>query len=354
MSLRRMAVNVAFATVAAAPAAAQTIPDDFLLTLERTACFGDCPVYTVTIDARGNVAYEGKASVRVTGKATDRVPVARVRDLLDTIERIGFFKLSEQYREIRNPDGTLTIVTDLPTTFVTVTMAGRTKRVEDYVGAPPDLRELEREVDAVANTRRWLRIDGPTLRRLAGNGQLSPRQREKFLLEALLYDDVDVLTALLDLGVEANAPYGEGNFLPIVMVQSAAAARALIAAGASVVARDERGESALGRAASRPPELTEVLLKAGAPADLQVDLDGSTALIWAASLGNIGVVRLLLAAGANPFHRARDSSALEAARKGRESERQRRFPRLEPGRFVQDFDGVIAALEEALARKRSR
>ena len=101
---------------------------------------------------------------------------------------------------------------DLPTRFVTVTSEGRTKRVEDYVGAPAGLTQLEREVDA---------------------------------------------------------------------------ARALISAGASVVARDERGESALGRAASLAPELTAVLLKAGAPADLQVNLEGATALIWAASLGNI-------------------------------------------------------------------
>ena len=134
------------------------------------------------------------------------------------------------------------------------------------------------------------------------------------------------------------------------MLQSAAAARALISAGASVVARDERGESALGRAASLAPELTAVLLKAGAPADLQGNLEGATALIWAASLGNIGVVKLLLAAGANPFYRAGDSSALEAARKGTESEQPRRFPRLEPGRVVQDCAAVIAALEEAVTR----
>jgi hypothetical protein len=353
MRLGRTTANLVFAAlVAATPVAAQEIPDDFLVTLERTACFGDCHVYTVTIDARGNVAYEGKESVRVPGKATDRVAITRVRGLMDTIERIGFFKFSERYVAIRNPDGTETIVTDLPTTFVTVTSEGRRKRVEHYVGGPLGLKQLEREIDAATNTRRWTRIDGPTLRQLAADGHVPPpRERDEMLSKALLYDDVDVITTLLDLGVDPNAPIGEGDFLPLVMLESASAARALIAAGASVVARDERGESALGRAASRPPELTDVLLKAGAPADLQVDLDGSTALIWAASLGNIGVVRLLLAAGANPFHRARDSSALEAARKGRESERQRRFPRLEPGRFVQDFDGVIAALEEATKKR---
>ena len=78
--------------------------------------------------------------------------------------------MSARYVAILNPDGTETIVTDLPTTFVTVTSDGRTNRVEDYVGAPPGLRELEREIDVAANTR-WIRIDGPTLRQLAADRQ---------------------------------------------------------------------------------------------------------------------------------------------------------------------------------------
>lgn len=203
MSLRRMAESVAFATLAtAAPVAARTIPDDFLVTLERTACFGDCHVYTVTIDARGNVA--GSSN------------------------------------QVRHSD-------------------------------------IGRQDEA----RRGLRG------RAGGTDTARTRGRRGREYAAMDHDDVDVITTLLELGVDANAPYGDGRFLPIVMLQSAAAARALISAGASVVARDERGESALGRAASLAPELTAVLLKAGAPADLQVNLEGATALIWAASLGNI-------------------------------------------------------------------
>jgi hypothetical protein len=32
------------------------MPDDFLITLVRTSCFGECPVYSVSIDAKGNVS----------------------------------------------------------------------------------------------------------------------------------------------------------------------------------------------------------------------------------------------------------------------------------------------------------
>jgi hypothetical protein len=57
------------------------------------------------------------------------------------------------------PDGRCASVTDLPATFVTVTRDGRTKRVEDYVGAPEGLETLERQIDAAAVTKRWIWYD---------------------------------------------------------------------------------------------------------------------------------------------------------------------------------------------------
>jgi hypothetical protein len=140
-----------------AGAAAGPIPEDFTIKLERTACYGQCPVYSVTIDAKGNVAYDGARFVRVEGRQTDRVPVARVAALVATIERMGFFELRDRYRTIRNRDGSEAMVMDLPTAYITVTAAGRSKRIEDYFGAPDALKQLEREIDQAADTDRWIR-----------------------------------------------------------------------------------------------------------------------------------------------------------------------------------------------------
>jgi hypothetical protein len=140
-----------------APPASQntTVPDDVVIKLERTSCFGACPVYEVSIDARGNVTFDGRKFVRVAGRQTARIPVARVAALLETADRIRFFELRDQYRTVRHPDGSETIVTDLPTTFVTITRGGKSKRVEDYYGAPDALRDLEQEIDEAAGTARW-------------------------------------------------------------------------------------------------------------------------------------------------------------------------------------------------------
>jgi Domain of unknown function (DUF6438) len=134
-----------------------SVPEDLVIKLERTRCFGACPVYTVSIDAKGDVTYEGIRFVQVQGRVTDRIPVARVAALLATADRIGFFELNDRYRTKKNPDGSETIVTDLPTTFVTITSGGRTKRIEDYYGSPDSLKELERQIDDAAGTKRWIK-----------------------------------------------------------------------------------------------------------------------------------------------------------------------------------------------------
>jgi hypothetical protein len=147
---------IVWTPLATSRAAPQAIPEDFVIKLERTACYGRCPVYVVSIDARGSVTYDGTRFVKVTGRQTDRVPASRVAALVETVDRIRFFDLDDKYRQL---------ITDVPTTFVTVTRDGRTKRIEDYFGAPKSLNDLEREIDDAAQTARWIVGDAVALRR---------------------------------------------------------------------------------------------------------------------------------------------------------------------------------------------
>lgn len=122
--------------------------------LERTACFGTCPVYTVSIFRDGRVEFEGKEYVKEKGKHSRTISAREFEELAAKVEKIGFFALQPSYRAN---------VTDLPTTIVTVTRGSESKRVEDYFGAPQPLRDLE---ELIARTvKSWVETRGEADRR---------------------------------------------------------------------------------------------------------------------------------------------------------------------------------------------
>ena len=347
-------VLLTFSVSAARQAAPQAVPDDFVITLARTTCFGECPAYAVSIDAKGNVTYEGKKFVRVEGRRTARVPAEAVAALVATVTRIQFFDLEDQYRVIRTADGSAFDVTDLPTTSVMVTQDGRSKHVLDYLGAPASLRQLEQQIDRTARTKQWISLDETTLRQMLSEGwSPSVDERAELLRKALQDDDAGVIKALLANGADPNRQY-YGTTTPLMMAQSAAAAKVLLEAGANPLTRTARGKTALMYAVHFAPDLSETLLQAGVPPD-DADIYLTTPLYEAACVGNAGVVKLLLARGADPTRHPDGESALECARSGRDYER--RFPQklLNPNPpFVKEFDSVIALLERALATRRRK
>jgi hypothetical protein len=327
-------------TIGAATAEAQeTLPEDLLITLERTPCFGSCPSYSVTIDAAGTVTYKGFKYVRVEGRQSDRIPVSRVAALWAAAKRIGFFEMRDSYRAP---------ITDHPTTFVSIRGAGRSKRIEDYVAGPDDLKQFERLIEETARTKRWVSLDEGMLQQLIRDGwSPSENERSERLQKALVEDDLSVVNGLLAIGADPNRPWN--GSLPLMSVQSEAAARALLAAGANPFNPASYGNP-LSRAATLRPGVAEQFIKAGVPVDQRFDSDGRTALWTAACSGNAGVVALLLKAGADPGIHVRGISAVKCAQQTRDlAPRPRWMP---PSPFIADFDGVIALLEQATAKRK--
>ena len=90
---------VAIATAVAPTGAAQTAstPLDVVITLERTPCFGTCPAYTVTVNGRGQVIYEGRDFVRVKGTHRTTIDPKAVETLVGEFQGAKFFELENEY-----------------------------------------------------------------------------------------------------------------------------------------------------------------------------------------------------------------------------------------------------------------
>jgi Domain of unknown function (DUF6438) len=131
--------------------------DSAVVTLERTPCFGSCPVYLVTASSNGAVRFEGKSHVSHPGSAVGRIPKARLDSLLAELEAAGYFDFEERY--VPGSPACGNVATDLPTVTTSVSLHGRTKRIEHYrgcAGAPLALSRLEERIDEGLNTAQWV------------------------------------------------------------------------------------------------------------------------------------------------------------------------------------------------------
>jgi hypothetical protein len=126
------------------------------VTLERTSCFGTCPVYKVEVRSDGVVNYAGEAFVKDVGKRSRNISASAFQRIVAKIQQVHFFDLDDEYLTKRNPNGSLTAVTDLPTTITTVTTDKLQKSVRNYYGGPNSLKELEDLIDEVCGTAAWI------------------------------------------------------------------------------------------------------------------------------------------------------------------------------------------------------
>lgn len=141
---------LAICLLGAGAMSAQDADANVAITLERTACFGTCPIYTVTILEDGTVLYNGERFVDVTGEQTGQIDPEVIAQMVEAFADAGYFEWDEAY-------DTMTI-TDLPSVITSVTRDGETHRITRYGGdesAPLALAFLEVWVDEMAQTAMW-------------------------------------------------------------------------------------------------------------------------------------------------------------------------------------------------------
>ncbi|MCI0516543.1 MAG: DUF6438 domain-containing protein, partial [Woeseiaceae bacterium] len=52
------------------------------ITLERTACYGTCPMYKVTIASEGAVTFEGQRFTKTIGTAKGKMRIVRISGIM--------------------------------------------------------------------------------------------------------------------------------------------------------------------------------------------------------------------------------------------------------------------------------
>lgn len=107
-----------------------------IISLQKTACFGTCPIFKVTIYDDGKTFYFGEKFVKKIGRYNFTLSKKEINSILKKANDINFYDLKNEYSEN---------ISDLPSTFTKI----KDKKIRNHIGAPQKLRELEQIIEDI-------------------------------------------------------------------------------------------------------------------------------------------------------------------------------------------------------------
>lgn len=120
--------------------------------VQRTRCFGSCPVYAVLLTAAGDVAYTGEAFVARLGEHHGTLDPIHFHAVAQFIRDTNFLAFEESYHRE---------VTCKPTVYSMVVQHGQRKVVRNYAqSGPTSLWAIEQLIDQAVEHTVW---DSPIL-----------------------------------------------------------------------------------------------------------------------------------------------------------------------------------------------
>ncbi|WP_223072863.1 DUF6438 domain-containing protein [Erythrobacter sp. SCSIO 43205] len=286
--------------------------DKLVISLQRTACFGSCPDYKVTIYGSGRVlfqstphlepddvanvhrAFSTQSGVRVPGTHETTIEPQVIDQLVAQFEATRFFSLRDEYRAE---------ITDNPTYVVTIDTGNGKKSVVDYVGReagmPEAVKALQDAIDAAAGTDRWIEGTPPVVPLLQKKGADFAGILGLELMDAAAErDDVRTMRTLKELGAPLFQTKGPSPLRTAIYQGHRDAMKWLIANGG--IANEDQWKRALDTAVASDNHAAFEELRL--PSNLRpIDSSFATKLLSsAASNADPQIVSEMLDLGANP------------------------------------------------------
>jgi hypothetical protein len=112
-----------------------------LASIERTPCFGKCPVYKTTIFQSGYVLYEGKQNVKNIGLFSTWLDKSKVDEIKNFILQNKILDMNDQYK---NPH-----IADYPGTITEANLNNKYRHIlEMDPQAPKEIKDFQKFLDS--------------------------------------------------------------------------------------------------------------------------------------------------------------------------------------------------------------
>lgn len=124
-----------------------------LASIERTACYGQCPMYKATFMDNGELIYVGKRFVEKIGTYKALLSEKEVIDIKSKIVEYKYFELDSLYP---------TPISDFPSCWTEVQLNGKRKRVINRRNPPENLKSFEKFLDSLLEDRELEKLSDET------------------------------------------------------------------------------------------------------------------------------------------------------------------------------------------------
>ncbi len=121
-----------------------------IITFQKTACYGKCPVYSLEIFENGLIKFIGEKNIDKIGKYKKTISKKEIKELINSFVNVNFFDFKDEYTSKK---------TDLPTTYISFSYNGNYKKIRDYSDAPKELRKLEKSIEDIVKFENWEKIE---------------------------------------------------------------------------------------------------------------------------------------------------------------------------------------------------
>ena len=120
------------------------------ISIEKTACFGTCPQYIMTINGAGEMQFNGKKFTKMDGNWKAQLEVKEKNQLFGEIEQAQLSKLADEYP---------TNYSDLPSTILTYSNGKIIKTIRIEGTHPAILDEIITKLESKIENAQWINLN---------------------------------------------------------------------------------------------------------------------------------------------------------------------------------------------------
>ncbi|HMP28707.1 MAG TPA: DUF6438 domain-containing protein [Saprospiraceae bacterium] len=120
--------------------------------IEKSPCFGKCPVYAMRLFKDGKVIYEGRANTKKLGVYQKMLTKKELGAIVKAFDNAKFFTFNDSYSSE---------LADLPSTLLYFSDGKINKSVVGKENRPAPIMQLQYMLEKIADSDGWLMLKGP-------------------------------------------------------------------------------------------------------------------------------------------------------------------------------------------------